>query len=208
VQPSGVDFALWEQLVGHREPTAATVLFVGRLASKKGVADAVRAVAGLPDVNLRIVGDGPDRDALQALVEDLGVESRVQLLGQMPRERIAEEFRSATCVVIPSVQAPDGDRDGTPNVLGEAAAARVPVVSSRIAGLEAFVRDRTSGLLHEPGDVEGLRQAIQDIISDPAAAATFAEEAFVALRPVLDMPQVADRYAEWYLSAIRRGLDS
>lgn len=197
-QPSGIDFAFWEQAVGLRAPEHATVVFVGRLASKKGVDVAIRAIVGIEAATLRIVGDGPERRRLEELAEALGVREKVTFVGQKSRSQIAGEFRSATCVVIPSVTAPDGDRDGTPNVLGEAIAAGVPVIASRIAGLEELVSDGRTGLLHEPGHDNELRECLGEIIADPQLAKRLADEAKGCLRETLDLKRVAERYSAWY----------
>ena len=200
-QPSGIDFGFWEQSVGLRAPEHATVLFVGRLASKKGVDVALRALVGIEVATLRIVGDGTERRRLEALADALGVRERVVFVGQKSRSEIAQEFRRATCVVIPSVTAPDGDRDGTPNVLGEAVAAGVPVIASRIAGLGELLIDSRTGLLHDPGDVEQLRYLLEQIIAEPQFAKRLAVEAKGRLRETLDLNRVAERYAAWYRSA-------
>lgn len=197
-QPSGIDFEFWEQAVGVRAPEHATVVFVGRLAGKKGVDVAVRAIVEVEAATLRIVGDGPERRRLEELADTLGVRERVVFVGQKSRDQIAVEFRTATCVVIPSVTAPDGDRDGTPNVLGEAVAAGVPVIASRIAGLEELVSNGATGLLHEPGHVGQLRDCLGEIIADPQLAKRLADEAKSRLRETLDLKRVAERYAAWY----------
>ena len=197
-QPSGVDFAFWESTVGVRRPEKTRVVFVGRLASKKGVDVAIRAVAESDDLTLVIIGDGPERSRLEELTDALGARDRVAFIGQRSRNDVAAEFRTATCVVIPSVVALDGDRDGTPNVLGEAVAAGVPVVAARIAGLEELLVDRRHGLLHAPGDTVGLRSCLQQIIGDSSLAERLAATAKIELRDRLDLLRVAERYADWY----------
>lgn len=197
-QPSGVDFDFWESTVGVRRPERARVVFVGRLASKKGVDVAIAAVAESDALALTIIGDGPERSRLEELTDALGVRDRVIFLGQKSRNDVAAEFRTATCVVIPSVVAPDGDRDGTPNVLGEAIAAGVPVVAARIAGLEELLVDRRHGLLHPPGDTEQLRRCLEEIVGDSNLAERLAANAKTELRDQLDLLRVAERYADWY----------
>jgi glycosyltransferase involved in cell wall biosynthesis len=177
-------------------------LFVGRLAAKKGVGDAICAVTRLDGVELRIVGDGPLEQELRMLAgSELGGE-RVVFLGRRNRSEVAQEMRSALCLVIPSVTAADGDRDGTPNVLGEAIATGLPVVASDIAGLSEFVVDGETGRLYEPRDVEGLSSALQSFIDDPAFSARLAEEARSRFARVFDLRQVSQRYAGWYREAI------
>jgi len=200
VQPSGVDFALWKQLVGENDPQPGRVLFVGRLDEKKGVADAIKAIAGLNDVRLVIVGDGPLRDRLECLASDLGVKDQVVFRGQLNRTEVAGEMRTATCIILPAVTAGDGDKDGTPNVLGEAIAAGVPVVGSRIAGIAEFVTHQRTGLLFEAGDVEALRGCLREILRGENLP-KFVHEAEVQFRPSFDIDHVARRYASWYKSA-------
>ncbi len=202
VQPCGIDFELWKNLVGQRAPEDGRILFVGRLTAKKGVADAIRAVAGLDDVQLRIIGDGPLAGELKELATSLNADERVLFLGQLPREQIAEEFRVATGVLIPSVDAPDGDRDGTPNVLGEAIAAGVPVVASRIAGISDYVVAGATGLLHEPGDVEGLRACLVSLVHSPDHGNSLALEAFARFKSSLDIEIVVARYGDWYRQSL------
>lgn len=202
VQPTGVDFGLWRNLTRGRAPEDGRILFVGRLTAKKGVADAIRAVAGLDDVQLRIIGDGPLAEELKELTMSVHADDRVVFLGQRTREQVAQEFRKAACVVIPSVDAPDGDRDGTPNVLGEAIAAGVPVVASRIAGISDYVAGGETGLLHEAGDVDGLRACLRVILQSQDLSDSFAAEALARFQHDLDVRTVAQRYGEWYREAL------
>ncbi len=203
VQPVSVDFRLWKQLVGTREPAPERVLFVGRLTEKKGVADAIRALATVGDVQLRIVGDGPLEAELRKLAGSGISLGQVVFLGRRTREEVAEEMRTASCLVIPSITAPDGDRDGTPCVLGEAIAARLPVVASRSAGLAEFIIHAETGLLYEPGDIDGLRACVLALKESPATARRLAELAHLAFAADLDRLQVAGRYSGWFREASR-----
>jgi glycosyltransferase involved in cell wall biosynthesis len=202
VQPSGIDFTAWEHPAEPAKPSQRAALFVGRLTAKKGVADAIRAVTRLDDVELRIIGDGPLEQELRALASSLPGGERVVFLGRRNRAEVAKEMWSALCILIPSVTAADGDRDGTPNVLGEAIAADLPVIASDIAGLSEFVVDGETGRLHDPGDIEGLSSALQSLIDDPAFSARLAKEARARFATVFDLRQVAQRYAGWYREAI------
>ncbi len=202
VQPSGVDFRLWNELVSEREPVSGHVLFVGRLAEKKGVADAIRAVARKDGLCLRVVGDGPLEDELKGLATSMGIGDRVTFLGRLAREQIAAEMRTAMCLTIPSVTAADGDRDGTPNVLGEAIASGVPVVASRLAGLAEYIVDGETGLLHEPGDVAGLAGHLESLMASSETCKKLAERARSMFTPQLDINAVAKTYARWYRELI------
>ena len=197
VQPSGVDFALWEHLSGQRAPEPGKLLFVGRLATKKGVEYAIRAAATIEGARLAIIGDGPLRGDLKQLSEELDAGHRVDFLGSLTRSEIAQQMRTAACIVIPSVIADDGDCDGTPNVLGEAIAARVPVVGSRIAGIAEHLQEERTGLLFKPGDIDDLRKKLLKLLWNTDSG-WMDEAARDELRSALDIRHVARRYSDWY----------
>ncbi len=205
VQPSGVDFGLWNSLVPSRKPELGRVLFVGRLAEKKGVADAIRAVAHVRGARLRVVGYGPLEDELKRLAASIRVEHRVTFLGRLTREQIAAEMQTAMCLVIPSVTATDGDRDGTPNVLGEAIASGVPVVASRLAGLADYIVDGETGLLHDAGDFNHLAVHLEWLMRSPMSSSELAVEARSKFESILDIKAVAAQYATWFRYAINGG---
>jgi len=154
-------------------PTNATplLLAVGRLVEQKGLDRLVRACALLEARGYRarceIVGDGPLRGSLTELVKSLGLEGRVTMVGPKHQDELSGYYRSADVFVLPCIPASDQDRDGIPNTLIEAMAMEVPVVSTRFSGIPELVADRTSGLLVEPGDTEGLADALAHLLDRP-----------------------------------------
>lgn len=153
------------------ERTGLRALFVGRLAGVKGVPiliDAMtRLAASYPDLTLRLVGDGPERAALEAEVARRGLSDRVLFLGYRSQSEVSEELSQADVFVLPSFA------EGVPVVLMEAMAAQVPVLTTRIAGVPELVEDGVSGRLVPPGDVNAFAEALDDLLSDPDARATF-----------------------------------
>jgi glycosyltransferase involved in cell wall biosynthesis len=135
----------------RREPAADPVfVYVGRLAAEKGVDDLLDAFAATrarhPRATLRIVGDGPEAPRLRTRA-GAGVVFR----GEVPRERVADEWRDAWAAVVPSRWAePYG------MVAAEAIAHRVPVVASATGGLAEIVEEGRTGLLFPNGDVAAL----------------------------------------------------
>lgn len=154
-----------------------TFLIVGRLAEKKGISVAIRALRDVPEIRLRIIGDGPERDALSTMAADLGVGERVEFLGKRPRADVLAEMAICTGLLIPSVVASDGDTEGTPVVLAEAMSIGTPVIASRLAGLGEFVVDGETGLLVEPGDSTDLSRALSDACSDPDSFSALGQQA-------------------------------
>ncbi len=142
-----------------------TALFVGRLAGVKGVPILIDAMSNLvekhPDLRLRLVGDGPDRQRLEADVEARGLGNRIEFLGYRSQAEVAEELARTDVFVLPSFA------EGVPVVLMEAMAAQVPVVTTRIAGVPELVEDGVSGLLVPPGDSDAFTAALDALLADP-----------------------------------------
>ncbi len=174
----------------ERTPAAPPLLLsVGRLVPKKGYPVLLEAFAALhrdrPDLRLRILGDGPDADALRDRASALGVQTSVTWAGRATPGAVRASLAEAAVYVQPSTVAPDGDRDGIPNALLEAMAAGVPVVGTEVGGLPEAIRHRETGLLAPPDHPAHLADALRETLDHPAdaearaqTARTFVQEAF------------------------------
>lgn len=201
--PMGTDIGDAARRVGARRPVPWRILFIGRLAEKKGVDVLLRALALLPQAELRLVGDGPDRVQLEDLARSLGVSPRVQFLGAQPRQTVFEELARAAVVAIPSKRASDGDEDGVPVVLAEAMAARVPVVVSNAGGLGEHVVDGVSGWLVSSDDPEGLASALGEALTRPDESEKRAIAAYSWASEHLSATVAARQYAGLLQAAAR-----
>jgi glycosyltransferase involved in cell wall biosynthesis len=147
------------------------VLAVARLVEKKGLQDLVRACAILRDrgcrFRCRIVGAGVLHEALTRSIDEERLTELVSLEGALGQEQVLGWYRQATVVVAPCVVTSDGDRDGIPNVLVEAAACGVPIVSTPVSGVPELVQDGQTGLLVPPRDPAALANAIQKLFESP-----------------------------------------
>lgn len=147
------------------------LLSVARLTEKKGVEYALRAVAALrgrfPAARYDVVGDGPLRGELESLAASLGLDGVARFHGARTGDFVREAMRGADLFVLPSVTAADGDEEGTPTVLLEAACAGLPVVATRHAGIPEVVRDGESGLLVPERDAEALAAALTRLLEAP-----------------------------------------
>jgi len=164
--PHGVDLA---RFAPSDAPAAgpARVLAVGRLVEKKGFAvliDAARLVEH--PIELRIVGDGPERERLQGCIDRAALASRVTLVGSRTHDELPDEYRWADVVVAPSVCDRTGDRDGLPNVILEAMASGRPVVATRVGAIASAVEHGTTGWLVAPEDPVALARAIDRLVAD------------------------------------------
>jgi glycosyltransferase involved in cell wall biosynthesis len=160
----GVDPNIFRPAGFRAEPRPFTVLCVGRLIAGKGQRDLVAAVGALRakgvDIVLRLVGAGPDRQALEALIEKLGLTGVVTLEGGVNQDRIRAYYESADVFALPSYA------EGLPVVLMEAMAAGIACVSTRVNGIPELIEDGASGLLVTPSDVTALEAAIERLVRD------------------------------------------
>jgi glycosyltransferase involved in cell wall biosynthesis len=146
---------------------------VARLVAKKGVDTAVAAVhrlrvAGL-DVRYDVFGDGPESARLRQRIEAYGLGDRVTLHGAAAHGTAMAALATADLAVLPCRRAHDGDLDGIPVFLIEAASRGIPVVTTAVSGIPELV-DATRGWLAPPDDPAGLADTISAALADPAAA--------------------------------------
>lgn len=164
----------------RRASSTPTLLAVGQLREKKGLLHLLTACRELVDrgldVRCEIVGEGPQRSELERRVHDLGLDEIVVLRGALPHEAVIDAFRRAWLFVLPCVISGDGDRDGIPNVILEAMAMGLPVVSTCCSGIPEVVGHATTGLLVSPGDPGALADALDAVIHDPTGAARMGAE--------------------------------
>jgi glycosyltransferase involved in cell wall biosynthesis len=139
------------------------ILFVGSLIARKGLHDLLDALADpeLATARLTIVGDGPDLEKLRAQSDRLGLADNTEWKGLLPPEAVARLMRHTDLVCLPSYM------EGRPNVVNEAMASGLPVISTRIGGIPDMVRKGETAFLVEPGDVEELRKCLIRLVSDP-----------------------------------------
>ena len=150
------------------------VLICASFREKKGIPDGIRALAHArertgADVRLVLVGDGPERPAVEAALAATGIGKCTERPGFLPYSRLIEELGRCHMLLQPSRTAADGDGEGgAPVILLEAQAAGMPVVATRHADIPEYVVDENSGLLAEEGDVEGLADRLVALLRDPS----------------------------------------
>ena len=146
----------------HLAPGVARILAIGRLSKEKGHATLIRAVAGIrrtrPDLAFEVllVGDGPLLASLKELAKAYAIDNVIRFVGQVGN--VKAFFGVADVMVLPSFS------EGSPNVVLEAMAARVPLVATRVGGVPEIVRDRETALLVPAGDAGTLAGALLELI--------------------------------------------
>lgn len=149
-----------------------TIVSVGRAVQKKGYDDVLAALRDLPvDLNWRFVhiGGGALAGRLKQAADIMSMSDRIEWRGPQPRAGVIEALAEADIFVLASKIAPDGDRDGLPNVLMEAQVMTLPVVATSVSAIPELIDDRVNGRLVKPGDHKALAAALEDLIRDPAA---------------------------------------
>lgn len=172
------------------------VLFVGRLAEKKGVSYVIEAMHQVNNAMLVIVGDGPLKSKLQRQAETVQKESgsTILFLGAKTHEELKGIYASADLFVMPSITAKDGDKEGFGLVILEAFASGLPIVASRSGGITDIVKDGVNGYLAEEKDVSGLADRINIVLQDKNIYNKMQTEAKKTAQRY-DYCEIAKRYA-------------
>lgn len=189
----------------ERAPSAERplLLAVAQLAERKGLRYLVEACRILADrgraFECEIIGDGPLRGELERQVRELGLEDRVRLTGPLPYPDVVARYPRAAAFVLPCIVTSEGDRDGIPNVILEAMAAAVPVVSTPVSGIPEVLRDDETGLVVPERDAPAIVDAVERLLDDPAlgtrlgaAARSFVSSEFDLTR---NIDRLVDRFA-------------
>lgn len=193
IVPELIDLEEWRRLL-QLHPAASTsrfrVLFVGRFYRRKRVDVLLRAAAQLnariPELEVRIVGNGPCREALHHLARELRLEKAVTWLGDVSRADLVAEYNSCGAFCMPSVQ------EGFGIVLLEAMAAGKAIVASRAAAIPEVA---PHAILVEPESAEALAAGIETLYRSPEVRAQ-AASAGMARVANFDAPRVARSFLE------------
>lgn len=184
------------------------ILFVGRLVERKGVDVLLHALADLQDlprVRAVIVGDGPERERLEALSRSLGVAGRVTFAGRISDEDLRTQYAHASAFVLPAIVDARGDTEGLGVVLLEAMNSRVPVIGSDAGGIVDIVEDESSGLLVPPGDARALAGALRRVATDPPLAKRLGDAGYDRLKQHFTWDSIVDRWIAIYTDVMRSG---
>lgn len=171
----GVDLHRWRFAPRMHEPSPVTVVAIGRLSAEKGFSVLIESMALLRDrgvdARLTLVGDGPERRALADAIATHGLTGRVDLVGELPPERVRECLQRADIFCLPSFS------EGLPVSIMEAMAAGVPTVATWIAGIPELAQDGVTALTVPPARADALADALGRLIADPALGARLAAAA-------------------------------
>ena len=210
----GIDLSRFTRPPGGSPVAAAApaarplqLLSVGRFCEKKGFAYLLEAcqqlrVAGV-NFHCNLVGYGPLQAALEAQIQALELAERVTLVGQLTQNQVIEQYRQADVFVLPCLVTDDGDRDGIPNVLLEAMALGVPVVSTAISGITELVQSGQNGLLIPEKDVAALTLALRQLTQDAALRERLGQAGSRTVHQNFTLGHNVGQVKDWLLHALR-----
>jgi glycosyltransferase involved in cell wall biosynthesis len=192
----------------HGHSATVRLISVGRLVEKKGFDVLVDAVGILVergvDITLAIAGeDGEHEDVIRDRVAQGGLNNRVDFLGTLSQAELFAEYRRSNAFALACRITDDGDRDGIPNVLMEAMAAGLPVVSTAVSGIPELVDNDVNGLLVPSEDPAALADAIWRLAKDPALAQRLARAGAATIAARFDGEQLAAQMAKLFTGARR-----
>ncbi|WP_421358782.1 glycosyltransferase family 4 protein [Agrobacterium rosae] len=192
----GLDLTRFPHFEGPRAPRDGSdpnepvrILSVGRAVKKKGIDILLRALAALPTSlhwHFTHIGGGDELATLKALADELGLSGRIVWTGAMDQKQVLEHYRQADLFALACRITSDGDRDGLPNVLVEAASQNLACISTNISGIPEFFINGENGLLTAPEDATAFSQALQAAITDPELRARLGAAAENRVRTSFD----------------------
>lgn len=147
-----------------------SILSMGRLVEKKGHHILMQAYKKIkdkyPNATLTIIGSGQLEEPLKLLANQLNLGESFRLFSKLPKEQVHEEMAKADLFCAPSLESSDGNIEGIPNVLKEAMATGLPVVSTTHAGIPELVTNHKDGILVEENNVDQLAQALEFMLEN------------------------------------------
>lgn len=165
---------------------ANLIVGVGRLIQKKGFEYLIRACKILNErgrtFHCIIIGEGEERDALEKMAVHFSLRDKVTFLGAQPQSEVKRILQKASLFVLPCIIGDDGNRDGLPTVLLEAAVLEVPIISTKVTGIPELISHGQNGFLVEEKNPEALAGAIENLIDSPSLQKKFISSALAKLR--------------------------
>ena len=156
------------------------LLSVGRAVKKKGFSVLIEALSNIPkNINWHWthIGGGSELEKLQKLSHKLGLTEKITWRGAQPQNGVFEAYENSDLFIMPSIIATDGDRDGLPNVLMEAASKKVCCIATNLPGITEFIRHDETGWIVPSKNSKELTRSIISLSQDPAKRVRLAESA-------------------------------
>ncbi len=202
--PNGVDAEKYvgnhskaelEKVLGLKLEGKKVILTSGRLARRKGVAWFIENVMPKLDnsVIYAVAGDGQDKDNIKMAIEKNNLQDHVKTLGYVTDEVRNILFNTCNIFIQPNIKVA-GDAEGFGISVIEAASCKLPVVASKLEGLQDAIKDGQNGFLIEPYDVDGYVKKINELLADDNFRKEFGEKARQFVIDNYSWDKIARRY--------------
>lgn len=185
------------------------ILSVARLVEKKGLYYAIKAVSEISeeyDVQYRIAGDGPLREDLERIIQEKGLEDKIEILGWKTQGEVRELIYNSHIFILPSITASNGDKEGTPTAILEAESTGMPIISSRHSGIPEIVKDGESGFLVPEKDVNKLIEVLEETIAMKDSWNSMGETGREVVNSTHSIDAVSQNLEETYKEVIQRDI--
>ena len=201
----GIDPNRFKRTKKRSSKEPALILSVGRLVPKKGLVVLIQACKLLKEEGIpfkcRIIGEGPERPRLEMKIKLDNLIDDVELIGSVMPGEMKAHYQEAALFALPCIVEENGNRDGIPNVIAEAMAMELPIVSTTVSAIPELVENGESGILVEQGDVGATAEAIKTLIRHPRLATMMGkkgrkrvEEIFDARKNLQQLKEIYDFY--------------
>ncbi|MCZ6676415.1 MAG: glycosyltransferase family 4 protein [Candidatus Poribacteria bacterium] len=196
VIPDGLDLSRFTPIPREAHPPRVRILTIGRLIPRKGFQFLIRAVPRViqeatNDFEIELVGDGPERANLVKLADELGVRHKIHFAGSVPYSELPKKYKEADVFTLCSLA------EGMPLVVLEAMGSGLPIVASRVQGIEDLEAVGTNGALFTPGDADALAQGLIEMINSGKRRVQMGR-ASVARVQKYDWKNIAESYLDIY----------
>ena len=200
VIPDGLDLSRFSPVPREAHPARVRILTIGRLIPRKGFQFLIRALpqviqGATSDFEIELVGAVPHRPELVKLADALGVSHKIHFAGSVPYSDLPQKYREADIFTLCSLA------EGMPLVVLEAMGSGLPILASRVQGIEDLVEVGTNGELFAPGDVDALAKGLISLINDGERRVQMGV-ASIARVQKYDWKQIAQAYLEIYHSVM------
>jgi glycosyltransferase involved in cell wall biosynthesis len=196
VIPDGLELSRFSPSPRSTSPEHVRILTVGRMIPRKGFQFLIRALPQVIqhatcDFEIELVGDGPYRTELVKLADALGVSHKIHFTGSVPYAALPQKYSQADIFTLCS------SAEGMPLVVLEAMGSGLPIVASRVQGIEDLVGVGENGVLFTPGDVDGLAQGLISLINDSESRVQMGKTSVERVQKY-DWKNIAQSYLEIY----------
>ena len=204
----GLDVNRFSPAPRSQQSEVPLILSVGRFCEKKGFPYLLKTCHTLKQVGIpfrcAIVGYGPLEKSIRKQINALGLNDHITLVGKLTQDELIEYYQQADIFVLPCLVTDDGDRDGIPNVLLEAMAMEVPVVSTAISGISELVESNQNGVLVPEKDALSLAQALEALLRQPELRTTLGKAGRLTVLEKFGLTRNVGAVKDWLLQAIEK----